>query len=106
MNLVVCIGTISEAPQLRESAFGNKFALMKIKVTRPFANSEGQYEDDELAITLWRGIAQTTAEVASIGDLVAVKGRIQSRSFEGKDGAIHLAYDIIAEKVSFLGQTT
>ena len=37
---------------------------MKIEVTRPFANSEGVYETDEFSVTLWKGIAQTTVQVA------------------------------------------
>lgn len=106
MNIVIFIGEISEAPYIRESAMGNKFALMKVRIPRPFSNSEGVYESDEVVVTLWKGIAQTAAEVADVGDSVAIKGRLQSRSFEGKDGNIHLAYDVIAERVSFIGKHT
>lgn len=102
MNLVVFVGEIVETPKLRESSQGNIFATMTIQTHRPFANSEGVYESDEMSITLWKGIAQTTAEVSSVGDKVAVKGRLQSRNFEGKDGMIHRAYDIIAENVTLL----
>ena len=57
---------------------------------------------DTLAVTLWKGIAQTTSEVAQKGDTVAVKGRIQSHTFEGNDGQQHRSYDIIAEYVSLI----
>lgn len=102
MNLVVFVGEIVETPKLRETTNGNTFATMTIQTHRPFANSEGIYETDEIGITLWKGIAQTTAEVANVGDTIAVKGRMQSRNFEGKDGMIYRAYDVIAENVSLL----
>ena len=95
MNLVAFVGNIVEPPKLRESAMGNKFAVMEINVRRAFPNSEGVYEVDTLAGTLWKGIAQT-------GDTVAVKGRIQSHTFEGNDGQQHRSYDIIAEYVSLI----
>lgn len=102
MNIVAFVGQIAELPKLRESAQGNKFATMIVRVPRSFPNSEGVYEQDELTFTLWKGIAETTTSVASMDDHVAIKGRLQSHTFEGNDGQLHRSYDIIAEHVSFL----
>ena len=102
MNIVAFVGKISEPPKLRESAQGNKFATMVVSVPRPFTNSEGIYELDELTFTLWKGIAETTARIAQAGDQVAIKGRLQSHTFEGNDGMMHRSYDIIAENVTFI----
>lgn len=102
MNIVAFVGKIVELPKLRESAQGNKFATMIVRVPRSFANSEGVYEQDDLTFTLWKGIAETTVNVASLHDQVAIKGRLQSHLFEGNDGQPHRSYDLIAEHVSFL----
>ena len=104
MNVVAFVGTIVEIPILRESNAGNKFAVMDVEVKRAFPNSEGIYEYDVLSVTLWKGIAQTTAEVAKAGDLVAVKGRIQSHEYEANDGHKYRGYDLFAEHVTFLNQ--
>ena len=104
MNVVAFVGEIAELPVVKETVNGNKYADMVLKVSRPFMNNEGVYEQDELSCTLWRGIAETTASVARLGDYVAIKGRLQSRSFEGNDGNMHRSIDIIAEHVSFIGQ--
>lgn len=104
MNIVAFVGTIVNPPILRESNIGNKYAIMDICVKRPFPNSNGIFEDDVFSVTLWKGIAQTTTDIAKIGDCVAIKGRIQSHSYEGSDGIEHRAYDIFAEQVSFLGK--
>lgn len=102
MNVVAFVGTIVDAPVLRESNVGNKYAIMDVEVKRAFPNSEGIYEYDVLSVTLWKGIAQTTADVAKKGDQVAIKGRIQSHVYEGNDGRKYRGYDIFAEQISFL----
>ncbi|MEG0527277.1 single-stranded DNA-binding protein [Amedibacillus sp. YH-ame10] len=104
MNIVAFVGQIVELPKLRESAQGNKFATMVVRVGRPFPNSDGVYEQDDLTFTLWKGIAETTTQIANEGDQVAIKGRLQSHTFEGNDGLTHRSYDLIAENVSFLSK--
>lgn len=104
MNVVAFVGQIADLPKLRESAQGNKFATMVVRVARPFMNSEGVYEQDEITFTLWKGIAETTARVAKQGDQIAIRGRLQSHTYEGNDGLQHRSYDIIAENVSFINK--
>lgn len=102
MNLIAFVGQIAEVPVVKTSSAGNKFASMVIRVPRSFANSEGIREQDDLTFTLWKGIAETACEVSRAGDQVAIRGRLQSHVFEGKDGLQHRSYDLIAEQVSFL----
>lgn len=102
MNVIAFVGTIVELPVIRTSSLGNKFATMTVRVPRSFANSEGVYEQDDLTMTLWRGIAEMACDIAHEGDQVAIKGRLQSHTFDGKDGVTHRSYDLIAEQVSFL----
>ena len=97
MNVIAFVGELTELSEIRTSAAGNRFATMMIRVQRPFANSEGVYEYDNLNIMLWKGIA-----AAQVGDHVSVKGRMQSHTFEGQDGKLHRSYDLIAEHVSFI----
>ena len=104
MNVMAFVGKIHQSPRLRESVNGNKYAVMEVAVPRPFPNSDGHYETDYLTVTLWRGIAETTSAVASEGDLVAIKGRIQSHNYEASDGTQRTAYDLIAEHVHLLNQ--
>lgn len=101
MNVIVLVGKVVELPYIRETTNGYCCATMVIKVDRPFANSEGVYEQDEIAITLWKGIAQTTCDICAINDVVAIKGRLTSRIYQ-RDGVTYRNYEIIAEKVSFI----
>lgn len=102
MNVIVLVGQVIELPYLRETPSGYQCATMVLKVDRPFANSDGVYEADEIAVTLWKGIAQTTCEVCALHDVVAVKGRLTTRT-HNKDGVIYRNYEVVAEK-GFLHQ--
>lgn len=102
MNVMAFVGEVADVSEVRTSAMGNRFATMTIRVQRPFANSNGVYEQDEIPLTLWKGIAETAMQAARVGDWVSVKGRMQTHMFEGQDGKQHRSYDLIAEQVSFM----
>ena len=104
LNQFIVIGKIQELPMIRETSNGNKISTLLLEVDRNFKNSDGLYERDSFQITLWKGIAESTVHLAEIGSLIAVKGRVQSNTYEGKDGVHYYNYEIIAEKVSFLTQ--
>ena len=56
MNVIAFVGELTELSEIRTSAAGNRFATMMIRVQRPFANSEGVYEYDNLNIMLWKAL--------------------------------------------------
>ena len=62
---------------------------------------DGTYDTDFIRCTLWAGIAENTCEYCKKGDVIGVKGRIQTNSYE-VDGEKKYSMDVIAEKVSFL----
>ena len=101
MNNVVLAGKVSELPQLKETTNGTKYATIVLEVTRPFRNSSGQYDSDRIAVTLWKGIAETAMDVCKLGDTIGVKARVQTFSVE-KETQTYYNYEFIAEQVSFL----
>ena len=62
---------------------------------------DGEYETDFLDCTLWQAVAESTVEYCKKGDIVGVRGRLQSSTYE-KDGERKYATEVIAEKVTFL----
>lgn len=101
LNIVVLAGKVVELPVLKETANGTKYATVVLEVTRPFKNSNSQYEQDRIAVTMWKGIAETANDVCKIGSTLGIKGRISTFSVE-KEGQIYYNYEIIAEHVSFM----
>ena len=61
-------------------------ANVTLAVQRAYKNEEGIYEADFIDCTLWNAIAKNTVEYCKKGDIVGVKGRLQSDSYEKEDG--------------------
>ncbi len=102
MNVIAIVGKVKELPVMHETPNGTKVCSLIMEVDRNFKNTDGIYEKDILQVTLWRGIAETTCNVAKVGSLISVKGRIQANVFETKEKNIFYGVDIIAEKLEFL----
>ena len=65
-----------------------KVTNITLAVPRSFKNQNGEYDTDFLDCTLWTNVAENTVEYCQTGDMVGVKGRIQSKIFEDEDGKI------------------
>lgn len=107
MNQVVIVGRLTKDPEVKELEDGKKVSNMTLAVQRSFKNEEGIYEADFINVNLWNGIAQNTAEYCKKGDIVGVKGRLQTSTYEDKEsGDNKFRLDVVAEKVTFLSSKT
>ena len=102
LNQIVIVGRLVRDPELRESENGKKFTNITLAVPRSYKNSNGEYEADFIDCRLWTGVAENTAEYCKKGDLLGVKGRVETRSIENEDKEKKEITEIIAEKVTFL----
>ena len=102
LNNTVVVGRIVRNPELKETETGRKVANITLAVPRAYKNIEGEYETDYIPCVLWSGIAENTVNYCKSGDLVGVKGRIQSRSYENDKGEKKYVTEIIASNVQFL----
>ena len=104
LNQVVLVGRLVRTPELRETESGKKVTHITLAVPRSYKNVNGEYETDFIDCTLWTGVAENTTEYCSKGDLLGIKGRIQTSSYE-KDNEKKYITEIIVEKVTFLTNT-
>lgn len=101
LNQVVLVGRLTQDPSVEETENGYKRTVVNLAVNRGFKNVDGIYETDFIRCILWNGVAENTSTYCHKGDIIGVKGRIQTSSYE-KDGETKYAIDVIAEKVVFL----
>ena len=101
LNQIVIAGRLVSDPEITTTENGKKRTYVTVAVPRSYKNVDGTYDSDFIRCTLWNGIAETTCEYCKKGDIVGIKGRIQTSSYE-KDGEKVYSMDVIAEKVSFL----
>ena len=102
LNQSILVGRIVRDPEVRETENGNKVTNITLAVQRPYKNVNGEYDTDYISCVLWKGVAETTAEYCSKGDLIGVRGRIQTRSIDLPDETWHNLMEVIAERVTFL----
>ena len=102
LNQIVLVGRLVATPEVKELENEKNVANITVAVPRSYKNSEGQYDTDFVSCVLWKGIAESTVSYCKKGDLVGVKGHIQTRKYEDSDEVIHNVTEVIAEKVTFL----
>lgn len=105
LNQTIVVGRLVRDPELNETESGKKVTRITLAVPRSFKNVNGEYDTDFVPCILWKGIAENTVEYCKKGDLLGVKGRIQTSTYE-KDDETRYAIDIVAEKVTFLSSKT
>lgn len=102
LNNVVLVGRIVGEIKLEELENGGKIARLTLAVPRSYKNVEGIYETDFIDCVLFHTVAETTKEYCCKGDLIGIKGIIQTRNIENENGEKRKITEIIAEKVTFL----
>ena len=102
MNSVVLIGRLTRDPELRYSA-GSQMAIAKfsIAIDRP-ARSGKERETDFPRITVFGKQAENCEKFLTKGRLVGVQGRLQTGSYQDKDGKTIYTTDVVADRVEFL----
>ncbi|HBL06451.1 MAG TPA: single-stranded DNA-binding protein [Clostridium sp.] len=102
MNKVVLIGRMTKDPQLKFTpGTGTAVATFTMAVNRRF-KKEGQPDADFIPVVVWGKQAESTANYMSKGKLLSVAGRIETRSYEAKDGGRRYVTEVVADEVSFL----
>ena len=102
LNSVILIGRLVRDPDMRYTATGKGVCGFTLAVDRPFANQDGEREADFLDVVAWGKLAETCANHLSKGRLVAVRGRLQVRSYETQDGQRRRVAEVVADDVRFL----
>ena len=104
LNQIVLVGRITQDPKVTELDHGKKVCNVTVAIPRSYKNENGEYDTDFVKCTMWSGVAENTSEYCKQGDLIGIKGRIQTRIIE-KDNSKQSIQEVIAEKVTFLAKS-
>lgn len=97
LNQIVLVGRLVHDPQIKELENGMKISNITLAVPRSYKNVDGEYDTDFIPCVLYKNIAENTVKHCKKGDLLGIKGRIQTKKEEDKN-----TFEIVAEKVTFL----
>lgn len=103
MNKAILIGRLTRDPEIRYTQTNRAVAQFTLAIDRPFTNQEtGERDADFLNVVAWDKIGENIGKYTHKGRLIAVEGRIQSRSYENDKGEKKYVTEIIASNVQFL----
>ena len=102
MNKVVILGRLTGKPELRYTASNNAYSRFSVAVNRNFTNEEGKRDADFINVVAWRKQAETVCKYFDKGSQIAVEGRLQSGSYEDKDGNKRSSLDVVLENFEFV----
>lgn len=97
LNQLIIVGRMVREPEIKTSENGTKYTNITLAIPRCYKNEEGQYDTDFVDCVLFNGMAENTSLYCKKGDLLGVKGRIQSKNEDGKNRV-----EVFAEKITFL----
>ena len=102
MNNVILVGRLTDNPKCVSLENGKSVTSVCLAVNRNFKNSDGIYETDFIKCILWNNIASCTCEYCHVGDVVGIKGRLQSSKYTDDNNIVHYITEVVADKVTFL----
>lgn len=102
LNHIDLMGRLVADPELRTIGEDTHVASFRIAVERDRQNKEtGERDADFINVTAWRGAADFLCQYFSRGDMIVVSGRLQTRTYDDKDGNKRTATDVVAENIYF-----
>ena len=102
INRTVLVGRLTKDPEVRYTSSNIAYARFTIAVNRTFATQSGEREADFIQCIAWRRQAENLARFVRKGSLVGVEGRIQTGSYDDKDGIRKYTTDVVCDSVQFL----
>ena len=105
MNQFFGVGRLVAQPEKKTSEDGKTYSNFTVAVPRSYKNADGEYETDFIDVVTFGQIADTTAEYCKKGDLIGVKGRIETSVYENESGEKKKNTQIIADRITFLSSS-
>ena len=102
MNKVVLVGRLTAKPELRYTASNTAYTRFSVAVNRNFTNADGKRDADFINVVAWRKQAETISKFFDKGNLIALEGRLQTGSYDDKDGNKRYTVDVALDNFEFV----
>ncbi len=107
-NRAIIAGRVSQAPELRNTSNGQSVSTMSVATNRTWVDREGKKHEEAQfhAVVAWGKLAEIAAAFLVRGTTVLVEGRLETRSWQDKDGNTRKVTEIVAENIQFGARPT
>jgi single-strand DNA-binding protein len=105
VNKVILIGNLGNDPELKYTPSNRPVCNLSLATNEVFKDKSGQRQErtEWHRVTVWGEQGETCSKYLTKGRSVYVEGRLQTRSWDDKDGKKRYSTDIVADRVVFLG---
>lgn len=101
LNIVAIQGRLSADPEQRTTQNGTTVTSFSLAVQRNVKGSDGEYGTDWIDCVAWKGTAEFICKYFQKGQLMAVNGTLQTRSYEDKQGIKRKATEVVVQNANF-----
>lgn len=102
INNTTLVGRLTKDVDLRYTSNGTATGTFTLAVNRPFKNANGEQEADFIPCVIWRKNAENFANFTRKGSLVGITGRIQTRTYDNKEGQRVYVTEVVADNFALL----
>lgn len=103
LNIIAIMGRFSRDPELRQTTTGKNVASFTIACSRGRKDANGKDLVDWIPVVAWEHTAEFVCKYFEKGSLIAIDGRLQSRTYKDRDGNNRTAIEIVANNANFAG---
>ncbi len=103
LNSIIIMGRLTADPELRSTSSGLSVTSFNVAVDRGYVRAGEERKADFIPVVAWREKADFVSKYFRKGSMIAVQGSLQSRSYEDKNGNKRVAYEVLADQISFCG---
>ncbi len=108
VNKVILLGRLGQDPELKYTPGGAPVCNFSMATTESWTDKQGQKQEktEWHRIVVWGKLAELCNQYLSKGRQAFVEGRLQTRSWDDKDGSKRYTTEIMANTVQFIGAAT
>lgn len=101
LNNFSCMGRFTHTPELKTTPNGNNVVKFSLAVGRSRATADGEKQADFIDCVAWNKTAEFICQHFKKGDPIIIDGRLESRSYEDKQGIKRKIFEVVVREVHF-----
>ncbi len=101
LNVAVLMGRLVADPELRHTPNDIAVTSFTVAVDRSYVKTGSERQTDFIDVVAWRSTAEFISRYFRKGQMIAVQGSIQTRTYTDKDGNKRKAFEIVADNAHF-----
>lgn len=103
VNEVTLIGRLTEKPEVKATTGGSHVSTFTVATNRVWKDKEGEKQESTefTRVVAWGRQAETIAQYFVKGQEIYVRGRLQTRKWEDKDGNTRYTTEVVLERFEF-----